>query len=310
MKTEIKELMLNTMREIIASEGFKNHLIEINENFFNLKQESHIRNTLLIHLNRFFKEKGLGYHAISEHPRVNHKRIDLSIVDMNHHDAIYKIEFKFQLVGDYKKTALNIRSGEIDYDFNEKEADLFVLIVIEWDDLEKLAYDKKSGLEKSLTLYNRGQLSKWSEEVDLLLTRFSNTEYYKNPPIELSQPYKTIYHFNFLSKSIKTAQKYEGLFDLIPSFQKIGLIELNDQRSLKSSLIEAMNPYMQNDYMAILEGFDRTNQKIEKLNELQLLAFLTESIRLDRFVGGHLSEMIESGQILLALQSLQNIIIS
>lgn len=199
MKKDIKELMLTILKNIIFSNNFYKSLLEINENFFNLKQESHIRNSLLIHLNDFFKESSLNFKAISEHPRINNTRVDLSIVDMGEIDEVFKIEFKFQLVGDYKQNHLIHRHKEITYDFQDKKSDLFILIVIEWNDHEKLAFDNKCGLGKSLINYNKGNASNWRENIKLLFNSFPDSELYEHKKIQISKPYETIYQFYFLS---------------------------------------------------------------------------------------------------------------
>ena len=43
----IKEEMFDSLISIIKSAEFKNKLNELNDNFFNLKQEIHIRNLLV-----------------------------------------------------------------------------------------------------------------------------------------------------------------------------------------------------------------------------------------------------------------------
>lgn len=199
MKSISKESILATLKNIISSNNFHESLAEINENFFNLKQESHIRNVLLIHINNFFKKKSLNYKALSEHPRINNTRVDLSIVNLDYLDEIFKIELKFQLVGDYKQNYLIHRNNEIAYDFQEKESDLFILIVIEWDDYEKLAFDKTCGLERSLINFNKGNLVNWREAVSLLFQNFHDTTVHVHKKIEISKPYKTAYQFYFLT---------------------------------------------------------------------------------------------------------------
>ncbi|WP_212750803.1 hypothetical protein, partial [Acinetobacter baumannii] len=78
MKSINKEFILTTIKNIISSTDFHESLEEINENFFNLKQESHIRNVLLIYINNFFKKNYINYKALSEYPRINNTRVDLS----------------------------------------------------------------------------------------------------------------------------------------------------------------------------------------------------------------------------------------
>lgn len=209
MKSITKEFILATLKNIVSSNNFHESLIEINENFFNLKQESHIRNVLLIHINNFFKDNSLNYKALSEHPRINNTRVDLSIVNLDYLDEIFKIELKFQLVGDYKKSYLIHRANEIAYDFQKKKSDLFILIVIEWDDYEKLDFDKKCGLEKSLINFNKGSLVNWREAISLLFQNFHDTTLHVHTKIEISKPYKTAYQFYFLTHENKLKHSYD-----------------------------------------------------------------------------------------------------
>ena len=202
MKSITKKFILTTLKNIIASSNFHESLVEINENFFNLKQESHIRNVLLIHINNFFKKESLNYKALSEYPRFNKTRVDLSIINLECPDEIFKIELKFQLVGDYKEHCLVDRNKEITNDFQEKKSDLFILIVIEWNDDEKLAFDKKCGLEKSLINFNKGKLVNWRTAISVLFQNFHDTIVYEHKKIEILKPYKTAYQFYFLTHKI------------------------------------------------------------------------------------------------------------
>ena len=59
--------MFNQLLSIIESEEFKYKLNELNDNFFNLKQELHIRDLLLALFNKYYNQKRVR--AIAEHPR-------------------------------------------------------------------------------------------------------------------------------------------------------------------------------------------------------------------------------------------------
>lgn len=305
MKSINKEFILATLKNIISSNKFHENLAEINENFFNLKQESHIRNILLIHINNFFKKNHVNYKALSEYPRINNTRVDLSIVNLDYLDEIFKIELKFQLVGDYKQNHLIRRKNEIAYDFQEKESDLFILIVIEWDDYEKLAFDKTCGLEKSLINYNKGNLVNWMEAISLLFQSFQNTTLHMHKKIEISKPYKTAYQFYFLTNENRLKHSYDELLDLIPSLEKLYDFNSNDYEDFIHKFSKAMYEHMCPNYSEILAQIDINNETLQNLNEEQLLAFLTESIRVDKFIDWHLRTVIQSGYLLIALKKLR-----
>ena len=57
--------MFKQLLSIIESDEFKNKLNELNDNFFNLKQEIHIRNLLVELFNQKHKEE--GERAIAEY---------------------------------------------------------------------------------------------------------------------------------------------------------------------------------------------------------------------------------------------------
>lgn len=196
---------LSTIKHVISSEYFSKSLIEINENFFNLKQESHIRNSLLIQLNNYFRLSGLAYKAISEHPRVKGTRVDLSIVDLNELDKIFTIEFKFQFIGDYKGKDISNRTNEVEYDLIQKNSDLFILIVVEWErgNVQKLDFDQKHGLNTSLTRYNKDGHSDWKKSLEEIFIQFSSAKNWTEENIQIEQPYLTIYNFFFLQNEQK-----------------------------------------------------------------------------------------------------------
>ena len=56
----------NQIIKIIEIQEFKDDLTKINKNYFNLKQESFIRNTVLEKLNEFFNNGSIKYRALAE----------------------------------------------------------------------------------------------------------------------------------------------------------------------------------------------------------------------------------------------------
>ena len=96
--------MFKQLLSIIESDEFRVQLTELNNNFFNLKQELHIRDLLLALFNKYHSQKGVR--AIAEHPRLekekttgeertSYTRVDLSLVDENFPKNPFKIEFKY-----------------------------------------------------------------------------------------------------------------------------------------------------------------------------------------------------------------------
>ena len=71
--------MFKQLLSIIKSKRFKRKLSKLNDNFFNLKQEIHIRNLLVELFNQ--EHKGQGERAIAEYRVDSNKniRIDLAL---------------------------------------------------------------------------------------------------------------------------------------------------------------------------------------------------------------------------------------
>ncbi|SQA74892.1 hypothetical protein [Capnocytophaga sputigena] len=104
-----KEEMFDSLISIIKSKRFKRKLAKLNDNFFNLKQELHIRDLLLALFNKYHSQKGVR--AIAEHPRLekekttreertSYTRVDLSLVDENFPKNPFKIELKYHFPKD------------------------------------------------------------------------------------------------------------------------------------------------------------------------------------------------------------------
>ena len=89
--------MFDKLLEIIRSDEFRVQLAELNDNFFNLKQELYIRDLLLVLFNRYHSQE--GFRAIAEYPRkpetledgrISHTRVDLSLVDRENKKNLLK----------------------------------------------------------------------------------------------------------------------------------------------------------------------------------------------------------------------------
>lgn len=63
------ETIGENVKNIIRSENFKNQLREIDQDFFNIKQERHIRDALVKYLNQKFRSEASSLRALPEFPR-------------------------------------------------------------------------------------------------------------------------------------------------------------------------------------------------------------------------------------------------
>ena len=134
-----KEEMFDSLISIIKSDEFKNKLNELNDNFFNLKQEIHIRNLLVELFNQKHKEQ--GKRAIAEYPRIAKTRVDLSLIDKNNTETPFKIEFKYHFPKD--KGGFSEYQESIQKHFENRNSNGFILIVCDSDkDLRKKFEEK------------------------------------------------------------------------------------------------------------------------------------------------------------------------
>ena len=90
--------MFKKLLEIIRSDEFRVQLAELNDNFFNLKQELHIRDLLVELFNQKCKE---DERAIAEYRKDPNKNIhiDLALVKRSPKEEIL-IEFKYHFPKD------------------------------------------------------------------------------------------------------------------------------------------------------------------------------------------------------------------
>lgn len=139
----------NQIYDILKSENFKRRLERINENYPNLKQESFIRNAILEIYNENCTD---DFRAFAEHPRDN-GRTDLSIVKKSESSKPhpYKIEVKFF----FSKDVINGRLRSIEKEFVKKVCNLYILIVQEFEDIDKKKeFDKQWDITSNLLRYH------------------------------------------------------------------------------------------------------------------------------------------------------------
>ena len=200
-----KEEMFDSLISIIKSKRFKRKLAKLNDNFFNLKQELHIRDLLLALFNKYHSQKGVR--AIAEHPRLekekttreertSYTRVDLSLVDENFPKNPFKIEFKYHFPKD--KGGFSEYQESIQKHFENRNSNGFILIVCDSDKDLRKKFEEKWDVD---TIFPK--LSKkdniWKEN---LKDKFKNTAdsqaYFFEITVE--KPFETTYHFFILER--------------------------------------------------------------------------------------------------------------
>jgi hypothetical protein len=194
----------------LISDEFQNELTLINKNYYNLKQEFHIRNAILESIN----EKG-EYIAFAEYPRGNDDaktiRVDLSVFTGPLKDP-FCIELKYHYPKDVyneKVLPINIENDfkrEINFTFNNKtipvKTALFILIIAEFDIVDsKTKYPSPlSKWQFPINPTRQDQIEKKENWESVLKMHFKNKErelggILLDPfKIEISKPFKTTYH--------------------------------------------------------------------------------------------------------------------
>jgi len=191
----IKEEMFDSLISIIKSDEFKNKLNELNDNFFNLKQEIHIRNLLVELFNQKHKEQ--GKRAIAEYPRIAKTRVDLSLIDKNNTETPFKIEFKYHFPKD--KGGFSEYQESIQKHFKNRKSNGFILIVCDSNANKRKEFEK-------IWLSKKTKFSKLSSEDNIwkenLQEKFKNTAdsqaYFFEITVE--NPFETTYHFFILER--------------------------------------------------------------------------------------------------------------
>ena len=197
--------MFKQLLSIIESDEFRVQLTELNNNFFNLKQELHIRDLLLALFNKYHSQKGVR--AIAEHPRLeqaktpgeertSYTRVDLSLVDENFPKNPFKIEFKYHFPKD--KGGFSEYQESIQKHFENRNSNGFILIVCDSDKDLRKKFEERWDVD---TIFPK--LSKedniWKENLE---DKFKNTAdsqaYFFEITVE--KPFETTYHFFILER--------------------------------------------------------------------------------------------------------------
>ena len=189
--------MFKQLLSIIESDEFKEKLNELNDNFFNLKQEIHIRNLLVELFNKKFKKE--GERAIAEYRIPNKKasnkniRIDLALVNTNK-KALIELKYLFPNDPQIEKESLKKYFSE------REECNYLIAIICNGNKHIREAYEHYWGIE---TIFS-GRYSEDSQWKELLEKQFKSLESESNylEPIEITveKPFKTTYHFFILER--------------------------------------------------------------------------------------------------------------
>ena len=184
--------MFEQLLSIIKSNEFKEKLNELNDNFFNLKQEIHIRNLLVELFNQKHKEQ--GERAIAEY-RVPNKNIRIDLA-LSNRKEVSLIELKYHFANDpqIKKESLK------NYFLERKECNYLIAIICNGNKHIREDYEHYWGIE---TIFS-GRYSEDSQWKELLEKQFNSLESESKylEPIEISveKPFETTYHFFILER--------------------------------------------------------------------------------------------------------------
>ena len=190
--------MFNQLLSIIESDEFKYKLNELNNNFFNLKQEIHIRNLLVELFNQKHKEE--GERAIAEY-RVPNKdiRIDLALVNKDNKENTFKIELKYHFPKD--KGGFSEYQESIQKHFEDRESNGFILIVCNSNTEERESFEKVWLFKK--TIFSELSLDKnnykWKENLEEKFKNTADSQAYFFE-ITVEKPFETTYHFFILER--------------------------------------------------------------------------------------------------------------
>lgn len=193
--------MFDKLLEIIRSDEFRVQLAELNDNFFNLKQEIQIRNLLVELFNQKYKQE--NERAIAEYRVRNEKvsnkniRIDLALVKKSSEEKTL-IEFKYHFPEDSQIKEESLRN----YFEKRIECDYLISIICNGNEKIRKAYEEDWGI-KTMFAERYSEETQWKE---LLEKQFSSLESEKKSlkPVEITitvgKPFETTYHFFILER--------------------------------------------------------------------------------------------------------------
>jgi len=186
--------MFEKLLEIIRSDEFRVQLAELNDNFFNLKQELHIRDLLLVLFNKYHSQE--GFRAIAEYRKDSEKniRIDLALVKRSPKEEIL-IEFKYHFPKDpqiEKKQSLK------KYFEERKECDYLISIVCNGNKEKREQFEKEWLNKKTIFADRYSGNSQWKDKLEGELKPLGRS--FESIEIEVDKPFETTYHFFILER--------------------------------------------------------------------------------------------------------------
>ena len=193
--------MFKKLLEIIRSDEFRVQLAELNDNFFNLKQEIQIRNLLVELFNQKYKQE--NERAIAEYRVRNKKvsnkniRIDLALLNKSSKEEIL-IEFKYHFPEDSQIEEESLRN----YFEKRIKCNYLISIICNGNKEIRKAYEDDWGIK---TMFS-GRYSEDFEWKKLLEKQFESLESENKSlkPIEVTikvdKPFETTYDFFILER--------------------------------------------------------------------------------------------------------------
>jgi hypothetical protein len=190
--------MFEKLLEIIRSDEFRVRLVELNNNFFNLKQELHIRDLLLVLFNKYHSQE--GFRAIAEYrvrnEKVPHKkiRIDLALVNKSSKEKIL-IEFKYH----FPKDPQIEKKQSLKRYFEEREKCHYLISIVCNGNKEKREQFEKEWLDKKTDFAGRySETTQWKDKLEGELKPLGRS--FESIEIEVDKPFETTYHFFILER--------------------------------------------------------------------------------------------------------------
>ena len=188
--------MFEQLLSIIKSNEFKEKLNELNDNFFNLKQEIHIRNLLVELFNQKYKEQ--GERAIAEYRVDPNKniRIDLALVNKDNKKNPLKIEFKYHFPEDreIKKTKSLSR-----YFKERTECNYLIAIICNDNEETRKEFENEWLIKNTIFANSYSKGSEWRKKIEEEFESLKSENKFLDPII-VEKPFKTSYHFFILER--------------------------------------------------------------------------------------------------------------
>ena len=190
--------MFNQLLSIIESDEFKYKLNELNDNFFNLKQEIHIRNLLVELFNQKHKEE--GERAIAEYRVPNKKipnkniRIDLALVNNN---KKVLIEFKYLFPNDPQIEKESLKN----YFIERTECNYLIAIICNGNEKTREQFEKEWLIKNTIFANRYSEGTEWRKKIEEEFKSLeSESNYLKPIEITVEKPFETTYHFFILER--------------------------------------------------------------------------------------------------------------